>query len=135
MELMKHLLYAALAAATALAPMAAAADPPEGHGRHGGHENRGGHEGRGEARGPGHAERYRESHGGYAGGRERHQVVRQEVRRGHEVRGERVVVRYDRHRADSWRGRGEWRDYRGVRTGYWYAPGYGYRPYYPAYRT
>jgi len=45
------------------------------------------------------------------------------------------VVRYDRHRADSWRGRGEWRDYRGSRNGYWYAPGYGYRPYYPSYRT
>jgi Ni/Co efflux regulator RcnB len=36
--------------------------------------------------------------------------------------------RYDRHRPDSWRGRSEWRDYRGARAGYWYAPGYGYRP-------
>jgi Ni/Co efflux regulator RcnB len=36
--------------------------------------------------------------------------------------------RYDRHRPDSWRGRTEWRDYRGARSGYWYAPGYGYRP-------
>ena len=37
-------------------------------------------------------------------------------------------LRYDRARADSWRGRSEWRDFHGVRAGYWYAPGYGYRP-------
>lgn len=36
--------------------------------------------------------------------------------------------RYDRGRPDSWRGRAEWRDYHGSRSGYWYAPGYGYRP-------
>lgn len=36
--------------------------------------------------------------------------------------------RYDRSRADSWRSRPEWRDFRGPRQGYWYAPGYGYRP-------
>jgi Ni/Co efflux regulator RcnB len=29
---------------------------------------------------------------------------------------------------ESWRGRPEWRGYGGVRAGYWYAPGYGYRP-------
>ncbi|HEY3813568.1 MAG TPA: RcnB family protein [Caulobacteraceae bacterium] len=27
-----------------------------------------------------------------------------------------------------WRGRAEWRDYRGERPGFWYAPGYGYYP-------
>src|SRR5690606_15396658 len=37
-------------------------------------------------------------------------------------------ARFNRHRADTWRGRSEWRDYRGARSGYWYAPGYGYRP-------
>jgi Ni/Co efflux regulator RcnB len=37
------------------------------------------------------------------------------------------VIRYDRHRADTWRGRAEWRGYNGARAGYWYAPGYGYR--------
>jgi Ni/Co efflux regulator RcnB len=37
-------------------------------------------------------------------------------------------LRYDRARADSWRGRAEWRDFHGVRPGYWFAPGYGYRP-------
>ncbi len=82
---MKHLIYAAVAAATALAPMAASAQPYDRH------------------RDP------RDS-------RERHEVQR-----------ERAEVRYDRNRPDSWRGRGEWRDYRGVRPGYWYAPGYGYQ--------
>jgi Ni/Co efflux regulator RcnB len=37
-------------------------------------------------------------------------------------------LRYDRNRADTWRGRAEWHGYNGVRRGYWYAPGYGYRP-------
>ncbi len=41
----------------------------------------------------------------------------------------RAEARYDRRRADSWRGRPEWNAYRGARPGYWYAPGYGYRPY------
>jgi Ni/Co efflux regulator RcnB len=41
---------------------------------------------------------------------------------------DRADLRYDRNRADSWRGRNEWRDFRGARPGYWYAPGYGYRP-------
>lgn len=46
-----------------------------------------------------------------------------------EVRESRRELRYDRRRADTWRDRAEWRGYRGVRQGYWYAPGYGYRPY------
>ena len=37
-------------------------------------------------------------------------------------RGRPVVVR------EAWRGRPEWRGYGGPRAGYWYAPGYGYRP-------
>lgn len=37
-------------------------------------------------------------------------------------------MRFDRHRAETWRNRAEWRSYRGPRAGYWYAPGYGYRP-------
>ena len=45
-----------------------------------------------------------------------------------EIRGDRAELRYDRRRADSWRGRPEWSNFRGVRAGYWYAPGYGYRP-------
>jgi Ni/Co efflux regulator RcnB len=35
---------------------------------------------------------------------------------------------FDRRRPESYKGRSEWRDFRGVRRGYWYAPGYGYRP-------
>lgn len=45
-----------------------------------------------------------------------------------ELRQDNRDIRYDRNRADTWRGRAEWRDFRGVRPGYWYAPGYGYRP-------
>lgn len=32
------------------------------------------------------------------------------------------------HGRPEWRGRAEWRGYGGPRAGYWYAPGYGYRP-------
>lgn len=65
-------------------------------------------------------------HGGHGRheGRDRHD--------NHRDRGDRHD-RYDRHRQDSWRGRSEWRDYRGSRSGYWYAPGYGYRRYAPNY--
>jgi Ni/Co efflux regulator RcnB len=37
-------------------------------------------------------------------------------------------MRFDRRHEDSWRGRAEWRGYKGSRRGYWYAPGYGYQP-------
>jgi len=49
---------------------------------------------------------------------------RHDHREGDRDRGE---LRYDRGRTDSWRDRAEWRDFHGVRPGYWYAPGYGYR--------
>ncbi|THD64727.1 RcnB family protein [Phenylobacterium sp.] len=39
-----------------------------------------------------------------------------------------AVIHYDRARAESWHDRAEWRDFRGPRPGYWYAPGWGYRP-------
>jgi Ni/Co efflux regulator RcnB len=42
---------------------------------------------------------------------------------------------YDRSRAESWRDRAEWREFRGARQGYWYAPGYGYVRHNPAWRT
>jgi Ni/Co efflux regulator RcnB len=35
--------------------------------------------------------------------------------------------RFDRRRPETYRSRSEWRDYRGARPGYWYAPGYGYK--------
>lgn len=44
-----------------------------------------------------------------------------------DVRESRRELRYDRQRQETWRDRTEWRTYRGQRSGYWYAPGYGYR--------
>lgn len=35
-------------------------------------------------------------------------------------------VRWDRSNPNWWRGRSDFRDYRGARQGYWYAPGRGY---------
>jgi len=50
-------------------------------------------------------------------GRREYERDRREARRDH-----REYVR------EGWRGRPEWRSYGGPRSGYWYAPGYGYRP-------
>lgn len=98
---MKHLLYAAVALATVAAPMAATAQPGD----------------RREDRRELQNDR-RDAH--------RDGVVRPGERR--EIQRDRAELRYDRRRPDSWRGRNEWRDFRGARQGYWYAPGYGYRP-------
>jgi Ni/Co efflux regulator RcnB len=46
----------------------------------------------------------------------------------HDNRQPNPPSRFDRQRPDSWRGRNEWRGYQGQRQGYWYAPGYGYKP-------
>jgi Ni/Co efflux regulator RcnB len=105
---MRHLLYATVAAATLLAPMAATAQPYER-----GHDARELREDRRDARRDG--------------------VVTHRERR--EIHRDRAELRYDRHRPDSWRGRSEWRDYRGARSGYWYAPGYGYQRVNPRYRA
>ena len=43
--------------------------------------------------------------------------------------------RYDRQRAETWRDRAEWRGFQGQRQGYWYAPGYGYQRFNPAWRS
>src|SRR5678816_3280552 len=98
---MKTLLLAAVALATAAGPIAATAQPP-GHERHDDHRDAGRHVGPGEAR----------------------ELNRDRA----EIRHDQRELRYDRHRADTWRGRAEWNRYRGVRPGYWYAPGYGYYP-------
>ena len=45
-----------------------------------------------------------------------------------DVAQDRRDLHYDRARAESWQGRAEWRDFHGVRPGFWFAPGYGYRP-------
>jgi Ni/Co efflux regulator RcnB len=45
--------------------------------------------------------------------------------------------RWDRNNRDWWRGRSDFRGYNGPRSGYWYAPSYGYyrvEPRYSAYR-
>lgn len=94
---MKYLLYAAVAIATAAAPIAATAQPGHGNGHGKGHEK---HGDRGDYRG--------DDRGGDRGRHEGH--------------------RYNRAQADTWRNRPEWRDYHGARSGYWYAPGYGYHP-------
>jgi Ni/Co efflux regulator RcnB len=115
---MKHLLYAAVAIATAAAPMAATAQPGRGERRD---DRRELQEDRREYR-----EDRRDAHrdGRVTPGEARElQHDRREVRRSERE------VRFNRHRADTYRGRTEWRDYRGARSGYWYAPGYGYRPY------
>jgi len=41
--------------------------------------------------------------------------------------------RWDRSNRDWWRGRNDFRDYRGARNGYWYAPSYGYYRVEPRY--
>jgi Ni/Co efflux regulator RcnB len=98
---MRHLLYATLALATAAAPMVAVAQPYE----------------RREDRREYHDDRRDAYRDGY--------VNRGEAR---ELNRDRAELRYDRRRADTWRNRAEWREFRGPRAGYWYAPGYGYRP-------
>src|SRR5689334_21242030 len=98
---MRRLLCATVAALVAAAPIAASAQPGERH------DDR------------------REQ-------REDRRDYRQDERRAHRdgvvTRGEHRELAYDRPRAESWRGRAEWREFHGPRPGYWYAPGYGYRP-------
>lgn len=115
---MKHLLYAAVAVATAAAPMAASAQPGRGEYREDRRELR---EDRREYR-----EDLRDAR---RDGRISEREARELRRDQREIRESARDVRFNRHRADTWRGRPEWRDYRGARSGYWYAPGYGYRPY------
>jgi Ni/Co efflux regulator RcnB len=99
---MRHLLYATVAIATAAAPMVASAQSWQDR-----------REDRREYR----EDRRDAARDGY--------ISRGEAR---ELRRDRAELRYDRRRADTWRNRAEWRAYHGVRRGYWYAPGYGYRP-------
>lgn len=115
---MKHLLYAAVAIATAAAPVAAAAQPGYQQDRREDRrelkqDKRELQEDRRDAR-----------RDGVVTNREQRELNRDRA----EVRDSQRAVRYNRARADTWRNRSEWRDYRGARSGYWYAPGYGYRP-------
>jgi Ni/Co efflux regulator RcnB len=119
---MKHLLYAAVALATVAAPVAASAQP---HGNAYGHERR---EDRREVRED--RREYREDRrdagrDGYISRREARELDRDR----REIRQSQRELRFNRARAETWRNRSEWREYRGARSGYWYAPGYGYRSY------
>ena len=105
---MRKLLYAALALATVAAPLAASAQPGERH------DDRA--ERRDDRRDLQQDRRRAERDGVVTRGEQR------------ELNRDRRDLRYDRGRAESWRDRAEWRDFRGMRRGYWYAPGYGYRP-------
>lgn len=54
-----------------------------------------------------------------------------------DFRQERRADRWDRRNPNWWRGRADFRDYRGARRGYYYAPSYGYyrvEPRYYGYR-
>src|SRR5689334_9961945 len=99
---MRHLLYATVALATVAAPMAVSAQSWQDR-----------REDRREYR----EDRRDAARDGY--------ISRGEAR---ELRRDRAELRYDRRRAETWRNRSEWREFRGPRAGYWYAPGYGYRP-------
>lgn len=113
---MKHILYAAVAVATAAAPIAASAQP--GHERR--EDRRELHEDRRELR----EDRRDARRDGVITPREQRELNRDRA----EVRQSQREVRFNRARAETWRDRPEWRTYRGARPGYWYAPGYGYRP-------
>ncbi len=113
---MKRLLYATVALVAAAAPIAAAAQPGERHDDR--RETR-------EDRRDLHEDQRRAHRDGVVTPGERRDLNRDH----RELNQYRRDLRYDRARADSWRGRPEWNAYRGSRAGYWYAPGYGYRPY------
>lgn len=112
---MKRLLYAVAALATIAAPMAANAQPGERH-----DDRRELHEDHRDLR----QDRDRAQRDGHIGPGERRELSRDH----REINQDRRDLHYDRARAESWRDRGEWRDFRGPRSGSWYAPGYGYRP-------
>lgn len=113
---MKHLLYAVVALTTAAAPIAASAQP--------GHERREDRRELKQDRRELKEDRRDARRDGVVTPREQRELARDRA----EVRQSQREVRYNRARAETWRNRAEWRDYRGARSGYWYAPGYGYRP-------
>lgn len=114
---MKHLLYAACAIATVAAPMASQAQNYERREERR-EDRRDLRQDQRELR----EDRRDARRDGVVTDRERRELNRDRA----EVRDSRRELRYDRRRADTWRDRAEWRAYRGVRQGYWYAPGYGY---------
>ena len=100
---MKHLLYAAVALATAVSPIAAAAQSYDrDHDR----------------------DRYEDRRDQRDDDRRDHRDY--DRRDDRDRREHREWSRFDRGHPESWRDRAEWRSFRGERPGYWYAPGYGY---------
>lgn len=112
---MKKLLYATVALVVAAAPVAASAQPSERH------------DDRRELREDRHDQRHdqRDARRDGVVTRDEHRELARDHR---EINQDRRDLRFDRARAESWRGRAEWREFHGERHGYWYAPGYGYRP-------
>jgi Ni/Co efflux regulator RcnB len=114
---MKRLLLAACAVIVAAAPMAASAQPGTARDYNNRRELR---EDRRELR----EDRRDALRDGYVSRGERRELQRDQ----REVRDSARQLRYDRNDPRSWRGRAEWRGFNGVRRGYFFAPGYGYRP-------
>jgi Ni/Co efflux regulator RcnB len=110
----KHLLYATVALIAVAAPLAASAQPERQDDRRELNEDRRDL----------HQDQRRAAHDGYVSPGEQARLNRDH----REVNQDRRDLRYDRARAESWQSRPEWRDFRGARPGYWYAPGWGYRP-------
>ena len=109
---MRSILITAAVLMVAAAPLAAAADP-------GDHRDRDRKEWR---------EDHRDGRREYEGDRKAWREDQRDGRR--EYDGDRREARRDdrEYVREGWRGRPEWRSYGGPRAGYWYAPGYGYRP-------
>ena len=125
--MMKRILIATAALATLAAPMAASAQSA-GEVRHDQRQVQ--HEKRDVQREKNQAQR-----DGVVTNRERREIQeqRQDVKGAQrEVRDDRrdmhQAQRWDRTNKNWWRGRSDFRGYNGRRAGYWYAPGYGYRP-------
>lgn len=129
---MKKLILAAAALAAAASPIAASAQDWRGERRGDRREVREDRRELREDRRELREDRRDARRDGVVTDRERRELNRdrREVRESqHDLRDSRRELRYDRRRAESWRNRAEWRSYRGPRAGYWYAPGYGYRPH------
>lgn len=112
---MRRLIFAAAALAAAAAPLAASAQPGQY-----GHDQRDRHDDRRELQ----EDRRDARRDGVVTQHEQRELARDRAAVRHDDRH----ARYDRRHVDTWRYRPEWREYHGSRSGYFYAPGYGYHP-------
>lgn len=111
---MKSAFIAILALSTSLSPIIASAQP----GREQREDRQDNRENRRELKN----DRHDAHRDGVVTQREQRELNRDRA----DVRDSRRDLRYDRQRQETWRNRAEWRTYQGPRSGYWYAPGYGY---------